>query len=71
MKWVQFFNEHSYGGFLKPIYQAFCKVIYELDDFCTIVDETGVFVQFLVKIYTDVYHLRAVNESRNGKLFKN
>jgi hypothetical protein len=28
LKWVQFFNEHSFGGFLKPIYKAFCTSLY-------------------------------------------
>ena len=31
LKWVQYFNEHSYGGFLKTIYKAFCQSLYRLD----------------------------------------
>lgn len=37
----------------------------------TIVDETCVFVQLMVAIFTEVYQLKRVNKSQNGELFKN
>ncbi len=30
LKWTSLFNEHIYGGFLKPIYRTFCQWIYGL-----------------------------------------
>lgn len=30
LKWAQMFQEHSYGGFLKPIYSHFCSYLYAL-----------------------------------------
>lgn len=30
LKWAQMFQEHSYGGFLKPIYSQFCSYLYAL-----------------------------------------
>lgn len=41
------------------------------NDLDTIVDETGVFVQFMVAAYTHIYHLKSINQSENGSLFKN
>jgi hypothetical protein len=35
-----------------------------------IVEEVGAFVQYLVEVYTNVYELRAVNQSENGCLLK-
>ena len=62
LKWAQLFQEHSFGGFLKPLYKSFCKSLYQLplNDFETIVDEVGVFVYYIVKIVTEVYDLKAI-----------
>lgn len=67
------FHEHFYGGFLKPVYKNFCTTLYKMpiDDLDSIVDETSVFVQYMVSVYTDVYSLKTMNESENGSLFKN
>lgn len=73
LKWAQIFQEHSYGGFLKPLYTAFCSYIYQLpmNDFSTIVDEVSIFVQMMVAITTEVYGLRQLATSECGKLIKN
>lgn len=57
------FHEHFYGGFLKQVYKVFCNSLYKtpIDDIDTIVDETSVFVQYMVAVYTDIYHLRDIN----------
>jgi hypothetical protein len=59
LKWAQIFQEHSYGGFLKPLYSYFCGYLYTLplSDFQSIVDEACVFVQFMVSVLTEVYAL--------------
>jgi hypothetical protein len=60
LKWAQVFQEHAYGGFLKPLYREFNSYIYRLDksEFATIVDEVCVFVQFMVAVVTDIYGLK-------------
>lgn len=60
LKWAQIFQEHSYGGFLKPFYSAFCTYLYQLpaDEYESVVDETAVFVQLMVSIVTEVYGLK-------------
>ena len=30
LKWAEMFEEHSYGGFLKPLYRHFCRFLYAL-----------------------------------------
>lgn len=67
------FQEHFYGGFLKTVYKIFCVSLYKTDiqELETIVDQTSVFVQFMVGLYTEIYGLRAINASQNGVLFKN
>lgn len=58
---------------MKPLYKSFCQSLYKipLNELDTIVDETGVFVQYMVSVYTDIYSLRVLNEGDHGSLFKN
>jgi hypothetical protein len=67
------FQEHSYGGFLKPLYTGFCNYLYKLplEDFSTVVDEISIFVQFMVSLITEVYDLRQLATFECGKLIKN
>ena len=62
LKWGQIFQEHSYGGFLNPIYREFCKYMYTIPkhDFSTIIDEMSAFVQLMVAIVTSVYSLNVL-----------
>jgi hypothetical protein len=73
LKWAQIFQEHSYGGFLKPLYSAFCTYLYQLPagEFETVVDETAVFVQLMVGVVTEVYGLKQLATYECGKLIKN
>jgi len=73
LKWAQIFQEHSYGGFLKPLYREFSSYIHRLDktDFATVVDEVCVFVQYMVAVVTDIYGLKLLATSDYGQLIKN
>lgn len=65
LKWANMFQEHTYGGFLKPMYRHFYQDLSTIpeSDMTTIVDEICVFVQFMVSVVTDIYGLRIIAKS--------
>lgn len=73
LKWAQIFQEHSKKGFLIPLYSSFNSYVQQLDmsDYCSVVDEVCVFVQYMVGVVTEVYGLRNLASSTYGQLIKN